>query len=84
MEHPIGVIQRVFGFQKVRYRGLSKNLNRLEATAAMGDIGRGVSEIWGRGVKTMKSAHQGCRTEAPNPFGIILPCFRPLEPQFPQ
>lgn len=25
----------MFGFQKVRYRGLAKNLNRLEATAAL-------------------------------------------------
>lgn len=35
VEHTIGVIKRVFGFQKVRYRGLAKNLNRLEATAAL-------------------------------------------------
>jgi IS5 family transposase len=26
VEHPIGVIKRVFGFAKVRYRGLAKNL----------------------------------------------------------
>ena len=25
VEHPIGVIKRVFGFDKVRYRGLKKN-----------------------------------------------------------
>src|ERR1700677_2305065 len=34
-EHTIGVIKRVFGFQKVRYRGLAKNLHRLEVTAAL-------------------------------------------------
>jgi len=34
-EHPIGVIKRVFGFAKVRYRGLAKNLHRLEVTAAL-------------------------------------------------
>src|SRR6476469_2777647 len=30
VEHAIGVIKHVFGFQKVRYRGLAKNLHRLE------------------------------------------------------
>jgi IS5 family transposase len=29
VEHPIGVIKRVFGFAKVRYRGLAKNTQRL-------------------------------------------------------
>lgn len=38
VEHSIGVIKRVFGFQKVRYRGLAKNLHRLEATAALANI----------------------------------------------
>ncbi len=34
-EHAIGVIKRIFGFQKVRYRGLAKNLHRLEVTCAL-------------------------------------------------
>jgi IS5 family transposase len=38
VEHSIGVIKRVFGFQKVRYRGLAKNLHRLEATAALANL----------------------------------------------
>ena len=38
VEHPIGVIKRVFGFQKVRYRGLAKNLHRLEVTAALANL----------------------------------------------
>ena len=38
VEHTIGVIKRVFGFQKVRYRGLAKNLHRLEATAALANL----------------------------------------------
>lgn len=38
VEHVIGVIKRVFGFQKVRYRGLAKNLHRLEATAALANL----------------------------------------------
>lgn len=37
-EHPIGVIKRVFGFIKVRYRGLAKNLHRLEVTAALANL----------------------------------------------
>lgn len=38
VEHVIGVIKRIFGFQKVRYRGLAKNLHRLEAMAALTNI----------------------------------------------
>src|SRR6266581_2569286 len=29
VEHAIGVIKRIFGFTKVRYRGIAKNANRL-------------------------------------------------------
>lgn len=35
VEHTIGVIKRVFSFQKVCYRGLAKNLHRLQATVAL-------------------------------------------------
>lgn len=38
VEHVIGVIKRVFGFTKVRYRGLAKNLHRLEVTAALANL----------------------------------------------
>ena len=38
VEHVIGVIKRIFGFQKVWYRGLAKNLHRLEARAALTNI----------------------------------------------
>lgn len=38
VEHVIGVIKRVFGFQKTRYRGLAKNLNRLEVMAALTNV----------------------------------------------
>ena len=38
VEHSIGVIKRIFGFQKVRYRGLVKNLHRLEVTAAPANL----------------------------------------------
>jgi IS5 family transposase len=33
-----GVIKRVFGFQKVCYRGLAKNLHRLEVSAALANL----------------------------------------------
>jgi hypothetical protein len=32
------VIKRVFGFNKVRYRGLAKNANRVFATAALANV----------------------------------------------
>jgi IS5 family transposase len=35
VEHPIGVIKRVFGFVKVRYRGLKKNTHCLVVTCAL-------------------------------------------------
>lgn len=38
VEHRIGIIKRVFGFQKVRYRGLAKNLHRLEVSAALANL----------------------------------------------
>lgn len=38
VEHPIGIIKRVFGFAKVCYRGLQKNLHRLPVTAALANL----------------------------------------------
>jgi IS5 family transposase len=38
VEHTIGVIKRVFGFSKVRYRGIAKNANRLFVTCALANL----------------------------------------------
>jgi transposase, IS5 family len=38
VEHSIGVIKRVFGFAKVRYRGLAKNAQRLFVTCALANL----------------------------------------------
>ena len=38
VEHCFGVIKRVFGFTKVRYRGIRKNANRLFVTAALANL----------------------------------------------
>ncbi len=38
VEHAIGVIKRVFGFTKVRYRGLAKNAHRLFVTCALANL----------------------------------------------
>jgi IS5 family transposase len=38
VEHVFGVIKRVIGFQKVCYRGLTKNLHRLEVSAALANL----------------------------------------------
>jgi len=38
VEHPIGIIKRVFGFTKVRYRGLKKNAHRLLVTCALANL----------------------------------------------
>ena len=38
VEHVFGVIKNIFGFRKTRYRGLAKNLHRLEVTAALANL----------------------------------------------
>lgn len=38
VEHVFGVIKRIFGFTKVRYRGLAKNAHRLFVTAALANL----------------------------------------------
>jgi IS5 family transposase len=38
VEHPFGVIKRVFGFAKVRYRGLEKNAHHLFVTCALANL----------------------------------------------
>jgi IS5 family transposase len=38
VEHLIGIIKRIFGFAKVRYRGLAKNGNRLFVAAALASL----------------------------------------------
>jgi IS5 family transposase len=38
VEHVFGVMKNIFGFRKVRYRGLAKNLHRLEVTAALANL----------------------------------------------
>ena len=38
VEHVFGVTKRVFGFQQVCYRGLAKNLHRLEVPAALANL----------------------------------------------
>jgi IS5 family transposase len=38
VEHAIGVIKRIFGFTKVRYRGMAKNANRLFVACALANL----------------------------------------------
>jgi IS5 family transposase len=38
VEHVIGIIKRVFGFAKIRYRGLDKNAHRLFVTCALANL----------------------------------------------
>ncbi|MEO7773604.1 MAG: hypothetical protein ABIT36_04625 [Steroidobacteraceae bacterium] len=38
VEHMIGVIKCIFGFQKARYRDLAKNLHCSEVTAALANL----------------------------------------------
>jgi IS5 family transposase len=38
VEHVFGVIKNIFGFRKVRYRDLARNLHRLEVTAALTNL----------------------------------------------
>ena len=38
VEHSFGVIKRVFGFAKVRYRGLAKNTHHLLVSCALANL----------------------------------------------
>jgi len=38
VEHAFGIIKGRFGFQKVRYRGIAKNFNRLNVLAALANL----------------------------------------------
>ena len=38
LNHAIGVVKRVFGFAKLRYRGLNKNRHRLLVTCALANL----------------------------------------------
>jgi len=38
VEHLIGTIKRVFGFRKVRYRGIAKNATRLFVASALANL----------------------------------------------
>jgi IS5 family transposase len=38
VEHSLGVVKRVFGFAKVRYRGLAKNTHRLWVTCGLANL----------------------------------------------
>ena len=38
VEHVFGVIKRVFGFAKVRYRGLDKNAHKLFVVSALANL----------------------------------------------
>ena len=38
VEHPFCVVKRLWGFTKVRYRGLSKNANRLFVAFALSNL----------------------------------------------
>jgi IS5 family transposase len=38
VEHAIGVIKCIFGFTKVRYRGIAKNANRLFVICALANL----------------------------------------------
>ena len=49
VEHVFGVIKGVFGFVKVRYRGLDKNANRLFATCALANLFRVRSHLMKQG-----------------------------------
>jgi IS5 family transposase len=37
-EHPLLVIKRIFGFTRVRYRGLAKNWTRIEVLCALANL----------------------------------------------
>jgi IS5 family transposase len=65
VEHSIGVIKRVFGFAKVRYRGLDKNANRLFVTCALANLflARGHLLRWQGAWRAQNPAMHPCQTD---------------------
>jgi IS5 family transposase len=92
VEHVIGVIKRVFGFAKVRYRGLKKNTHRLLVTCALANLfmmrrlycaakGRSMSATRPLTVQTPKNGTrtpQSPRTVAGEQPPGPHPCAKPL------
>jgi transposase, IS5 family len=59
VEHSIGVIKRVFGFAKLRYRGLQKNAHRLIVTCALANL------FMARRSSVCSSTRSGTRSSRP-------------------
>jgi hypothetical protein len=81
VEHVFGVIKRVFGFQKVRYRGLAKNLHGLEVTSLpQNACSHGQRRVLGW---RCRCAIARCAMPSSRYFGLIARAiFRPLD-RFP-
>ncbi len=60
VEQVIGVVKRIFGFAKARYKGLMKNSNRLSATCALANLYMMRHHfIRSRGVRSVRSTGNG-------------------------
>jgi hypothetical protein len=80
VEHVFGVIKRLWGFGKVRYRGLHKNATRAFTALALANIYLGrqrlMAQVRLRGEKSgrwpRKTSLQGCE----------MPSFNPISQKF--
>ncbi len=61
-----GTLKLKFGFNKVRYRGLKKNANRVFATLALVNLFTVPEETAGDGVSGKAEAPRGLRKEQPS------------------
>jgi DDE family transposase len=74
VEHPIGIIKRMLGFSKVRYRGLKRNAHRLIVTCALASLftaRRHLLRCQGRNASTPGSAHQADK-QGEHVLGVVL------------
>jgi hypothetical protein len=80
VEHVIGGIKRVFGFAKVRYRGLAKDGNRLFVAAALANLFTiRATTGWPAGIGAPARRHQapaGQSTLEPSPKSRSIDCTR--------
>jgi hypothetical protein len=81
VEHSIGVIKQVFGFAKVRYRGLKKNTHRLLVTCAGQSLhGASASVVLSTGVVSPQLRQANCAdTPMRHQDGPITPYPSPAE-----
>jgi hypothetical protein len=92
VEHPFHVVKRIFGFVKVRYRGIAKNAHRLLVNFALSNLylhrrhcyfyGRSVSRSWKMGPPKAGRPRKRRQFTYPKQFDPAMPGSGPILQSF--